>query len=283
MSIAYLNGDFVPLESAKISVLDRGFLFADGIYEVIPVYSGKVFLLAEHLRRLSYSLDAIDLPLTLNSSDWIEILNALIEKNGGGDLQLYLQVTRGFDPIRQHQFPVELKPTIFICTFPITPRPRAAMSLTAITVNDIRWKRCDIKSISLLPNVMALQQALKAGANEPILVQDGYAIEGSRANLFVVKNQVIMTAPRSHLILGGITRDALIVLARECGYQVKERLIPVAELSAADEIWLTGSISEIRPVVELNGHPVGTGKSGPVWEQIYDVYTAYKQKITHGD
>ena len=282
MSIAYLNGEFLPLEEARVSALDRGFVFSDGVYEVIPVFNGHTFLLGEHLVRLNESLEAIELPLALKESDWSHIIEQLASKNGNGNLQVYLQVTRGADSIRQLPFPKKITPTVFLCVFPIKPRAHEDMPLSAATVNDMRWKRCDIKSISLLSNVLAFQQATKAGADEPILVNDGYAIEGSRSNLFVIKNNVIMTTPKSHLILSGVTRDLILSLARANQMPIEERLIPLAELAQADEIWLSGSISEIRPVIELNKKPVGTGKSGPIWERMFGLYCEHKEKLTHG-
>lgn len=280
--IAYLNGDLLPIEAAKISVLDRGFLFADGVYEVIPVFEGKVFLLAEHLKRLEFSLREIALPFDSSLEKWSPVIHDIIEKNGGGNLQIYFQITRGFDPVRQHTYPTDLKPTVFLTAFKAKTRSREEMAVTAITREDLRWKRCDIKSIALLPNVMATQAASEQHADECIVIREGYATETTRANLFIVKDHMIITSPLSSWILGGITRGLVLSLANELGIFVQERLITEDELTTAEEIWVTGSLSEIRPVISLNQKPVGTGQPGPLWARVFEHYLTYKQRVVHG-
>ena len=283
MDIVYLNGTFIPKESASVSVMDRGFLFADGVYEVIPVYCGKMFRLGEHLDRLQRSLDAIRLNSPFKKNQWDNILQQLVEKNGGGNQAIYLQVTRGIEGIRDHRFPEEIKPTVFAMSSPIT-KPSGddlekVQGIKTITTKDIRWDRCDIKSISLLPNILLRQQALDAGAQEALLIKNGNLTEGAASNCFIVKNGTILTPPKNELILGGITRDLIIELARENNIECKE--VPVSEksLNTADEIWISSSTKEIVPVVELNNKIVGEGKPGPLWRKMAQLYIQYKMRL----
>lgn len=284
MTTAYLNGKFMPLDEARISPLDRGFLFADGVYEVIPAYSSKLFRLDEHLDRLDASLAAIELPNPLARSDWTALFNALIEQNGGGNIYIYLQVTRGAAAKRDHAFPVPpVTPTIFAMTgqiaTPAADMPDTTPGVAAITLDDIRWSRCDIKSVALLANVMMRQQAVSEGASEAILIRDGFATEGSASNFFIVRQGVIVTPPKSHLILPGITRDLLVELARKHGMPVEEREVTEAELKGADEVWLSSSTREVVPVTRLNGHPLTDGKPGPVWQQMARHYVDFKRTL----
>jgi D-alanine transaminase len=284
MSIAYLNGKFMPLDEARISPLDRGFLFADGVYEVIPAYGSKLFRLDEHLDRLDASLNAIELPNPLARADWTTLFNNLIEQNGGGNIYIYLQVTRGAAAKRDHAFPVPpVAPTIFAMTgqiaTPAADMPDTTPGAAAITLDDIRWSRCDIKSVALLANVLMRQQAVSESASEAILIRDGFATEGSASNFFIVKRGVIVTPPKSHLILPGITRDLLVELARRHGMPIEEREVTEAELKSADEIWLSSSTREVVPVTRLNGHPLGDGRPGPVWQQMARHYVDYKRTL----
>ena len=284
MNIAYLNGTFMPLDEARISPLDRGFLFADGVYEVIPAYAGKLFRLDEHLDRLAASLAAIELTNPLARADWTTLFNRLIEQNGGGNIYIYLQVTRGAAAKRDHAFPVPpVPPTIFAMTgqiaTPAADMPDTTTGAAAITLDDIRWSRCDIKSVALLANVLMRQQAVSEGASEAILIRDGFATEGSASNFFIVRHGVIVTPPKSHLILPGITRDLLVELAREHGMLVEEREVTEAELKGADEVWLSSSTREVVPVTRLNGHPLGDGKPGPVWKQMARHYVDFKRTL----
>ena len=283
MDIVYLNGTFTSKETASISVMDRGFLFADGVYEVIPVYSGQMFRLAEHLDRLQRSLDAIRLDSPFQKDEWDSILQQLVAKNGGGNQAIYLQVTRGIEGIRDHRFPEKVKPTVFAMSSPIT-KPTddnldKVQGIKTITTKDIRWDRCDIKSISLLPNILLRQQALDAGAQEALLIKNAYLTEGAASNCFIVKNGAILTPPKNELILGGITRDLIIELARENNIECKE--VPVSEemLNTADEIWISSSTKEIVPVIELNNKIVGGGKPGPVWRKMAQYYIQYKMNL----
>jgi len=287
MNIVYLNGSFIPKEEASVSVMDRGFLFADGVYEVIPVYSGKLFRLDEHLSRLQRSLDAIRLQAPFKPEEWQAMLCELVDKNGGGNQALYLQVTRGIENIRDHRFPDQVKPTVFAMSNPITKPSGKDLKhildntpgISTITTKDIRWDRCDIKSISLLPNILLRQQALDAGAQEALLIKNGYLTEGAASNCFVIKDGVIFTPPKNKLILGGITRDLIIELARKNQIDCKEVPINEATLNNADEIWISSSTKEIVPVVELDNKAVGQGKVGPLWRKMTGLYIQYKLSL----
>ncbi|MBS1213068.1 MAG: D-amino acid aminotransferase [Proteobacteria bacterium] len=276
--IVYLNGEFLPLADAKISVLDRGFLFGDGVYEVIPVYGGKPFRLAEHLERLGNSLRGIRLDSPLNPEAWEKIFGQLI--SGDHDQSIYLQVTRGAPPKRDHAFPENTAPTVFVMCTPIAPIP--ASGVCAITVPDIRWQWCHIKAITLLANVLQRQQAVDAGCAEAILIRDGHAIEGAASNLFAVVGDTILTPPKGNDILPGITRDLVVEIAHENGIPCEERSISLSELQGAEEIWVTSSTREILPVVKLDGKPVGSGMVGPVWQRIDTLYQDYKRRLRQG-
>jgi len=280
MSIVYLNGAFIPAEKATISPLDRGFIFADGIYEVIPVYRGRLFRLDDHLQRLDQSLAGIRLKQPLNHSKWKQILLELIDKNGGGDLSVYLQITRGVAS-RDHFFPTNIAPTIFAMVNPLKPFPDEVLKkgIAAVCLEDIRWKYCHIKSIALLANVLLRQQALDKGAMEAILVRDGKITEGAASNVFIVTNNQLVTTPKGPFLLPGITRDVVLELAKHHGITALEAEISLPDLHAADEIWLTSSTREIVPVTTLDGSPVKSGKPGPMWEQITQHYKHYKQDI----
>ena len=284
MGIAYLNGDFLPLDQARISPMDRGFLFADGVYEVIPVYQDRPFRLDEHLERLNNSLREIHITNPMERSGWVDLFGQLIEKNGGGNLAIYLQVTRGTAAKRDHAFPEPpVPPTIFAMTTPVAPpaadTPDTATGVSAITLDDIRWARCDIKSVALLANVMMRQMAVSQGAAEAILIRDGFATEGSASNFFIVTNGVVVTPPKSHLILPGITRDLIVELCQRHDVPIQEREIPETELRNADEVWLSSSTKEVVPVVSLNGHTLGDGRPGPVWKTVARHYVAYKREL----
>jgi D-alanine transaminase len=270
----YLNGQFLPLAEARIPVLDRGFLFGDGIYEVIPVYGGKPLRLEEHLRRLERSLGEIRMASPLTDAEWSSIFSRLIV--GTGDQYLYLQVTRGADSKRDHAIPAGIPATVFVMCSPITTMPTDGIK--AITVEDIRWNRCDIKAITLLANVLLRQEAIDAGAAEAILVRDGHVLEGAASNVFIVSHGAIVTPPKGKTILPGITRDLVLELAREAGLAVEERHFDTEELRNASEIWMTSSIREMLPVIELDGQPVTAGKPGPVWQTMNAAYQAFKRR-----
>ena len=286
MSIVYLNGEYLPLDQAKISVLDRGFLFADGVYEVIPAYGSRLLRMNEHLQRLQNSLDAIQLENPISNKNWLSIIEELLVKNAGisEDKSIYLQVTRGAAK-RDHGFPDQVKQTVFIMVNELKPVSKELLSkgVSAITLDDIRWKACNIKSISLLGNILLRQQANDSDAAEAILINDGLVTEGAASNVFAVINDVLVTAPSGSRLLPGITRDLILELAAENGIGYKERDFTEDELLVASEIWFTSSTKEILPVVELNGKPVANGKSGPIWEKMIDIYQDYKVKLRLGE
>ncbi len=282
MSIVYLNGDFMPADEAMIPVLDRGFIFGDGVYEVIPVYSGRLFRLEHHLERLENSLAGIRLAPPRSRDEWRAILESLVEKNGDGDQSVYLQVTRGVAK-RDHGFPPEAEPTVFAMSNPMAdPSATLHEGIEAITVEDIRWKLCHIKSIALLPNILLRQQAIDAGAGEAILLRDGEVTEGAAANIFIVKDGVVTTPPKSNLLLPGITRDLVVEICHANAIPCEERAVSEAELRDADEVWISSSTKEVVPVTKLDGKAVATGKPGPLWRQMLTLYQDYKQAVREG-
>jgi D-alanine transaminase len=284
MSTAYLNGVFLPLDQAHVSVMDRGFLFGDGVYEVIPVYGGKLFRLGHHLKRLQNSLDAIRIGNPLADDGWESMLEQLVAGNEGCDQTVYLQVTRGVAPRRDHAFPVACHPTVFaMCTPSMVSRDiDHEPGVSAITLADIRWQHCNVKAIILLPNILLRQQAIDADTAEAILLKDGYAIEGAASNIFIVVDGTLKTPPNSAALLPGVTRDLILELAMANGIPCREAEIPVEELAGSDEIWLTSSTREISPVIRLDDRPVGNGKPGPLWNRMIRLYQNYKEAVRQG-
>jgi D-alanine transaminase len=284
MSTAYLNGVFLPLDQAHVSVMDRGFLFGDGVYEVIPVYGGKLFRLGPHLRRLQNSLDAIRIGNPLADDGWESMLKQLVAGNEGRDQSVYLQVTRGVAPRRDHAFPVDSHPTVFaMCTPCLAARDiDHEPGVSAITLADIRWQHCDIKAITLLPNILLRQQAIDANTAEAILLKDGYAIEGAASNIFVVVDGTLETPPKSAALLPGVTRDLVLELAQANGIASREAGIPVDKLVGADEVWLTSSTREISPVIRLDDRSVGSGQPGPLWNRMIRLFQDYKEAVRQG-
>ncbi len=280
----YLNGEFLPQDQAFVPVMDRGFVFGDGVYEVIPVYGGRLFRLSEHLERLDNSLTGIRLHNPMSHAQWADILNRLVDKNGGGEQSVYLQITRGHAP-RDHAFPANVQPTVFISSSPLKPvaKPLLQNGVAAITLEDIRWKHCHIKAIALLPNILLRQQAIDAGAQEAILIRDDVVTEGAASNVFIVKDSVIKTPTKGPFLLPGITRDLILELATANGLANQECTFSAEELAAADEIWLSSSTKEVLPVTKLDDKPVGNGQPGPVWQQIQTLYQAYKQALIAGE
>lgn len=282
--IVYLNGDFMPLDEARISPLDRGFLFADGVYEMIPAYAGVLFRLEEHLARLQRSLAEIRIANPMSDAQWQSLFEKLIEKNGSGNLGVYLQITRGATGKRDHAFPpADTAATVFAMTSaiaaPPADSPESTPGVSAVTFDDTRWARCDIKSISLLPNILLRQEAIDKGAQEAIMLRDGFVTEGAASNVFVVLDNTIVTPPKSHLILGGITRDLVLELCQQHGLPWVEREINETELTRASEIWVTSSTREVVPVVTLNRQPVGDGKPGPLWKSLAQHYVNFKREL----
>ncbi len=282
MSVIYLNGAFMAAEEAHISVMDRGFLFGDGVYEVIPVYNGHLFRLPQHLERLELSLAGIRLANPLSTAQWEELLSQLAARNGGGDLSLYLQITRGAAPKRDHAFPARVMPTVFAMATPLMPQPAqvAITGVAAITAQDMRWEYCHIKAITLLPNVLARQQAVDAGAAEALLLRNGLVTEGAASNLFIVKDNVLSTPPKSTLLLPGITRDLILELATTNDIPWREVSITEHELRQADEIWLTSSTREILPVTRLDAKTIGSGAPGLLWQRMTKHYQSYKRNFS---
>jgi len=278
MSICYLNGEFMPLAEAKVPVLDRGFIFGDGVYEVIPVFHGRLFRLEQHLKRLQNSLDAVHIVNPLAESEWVFLLNSLITRNGDGDQSLYVQVTRGVAR-RDHVLPAPVPPTIFAMCNHLEPRA-VPEPVAAITREDIRWKWCDIKAIALLPNILLRQQAVEAGAYEAILIRDGLVTEGAASNVFIAHSGVIKTPPKGPYLLPGVTRDLIIELLKVHKIPCQETEIREEELRAAEEVWLTSSTREVVPVVQLDGRPVGRGQAGELWRTVVSLYQAFKAAQT---
>jgi len=280
----YLNGEFLPRDQARVPVMDRGFLFGDGVYEVIPAYGGRLFRLPQHLQRLRDSLTAIHIDNPLSDSQWTGVLTELLLRNGGGDQSVYLQVTRGTPQKRDHGFPEGVAPTVVAMSDPIQAPAweNDLHGLSAVTVEDIRWQYCNIKAITLLANILMRQQARDRGANEAILVRDGLATEAAAANLFLVEDDVLVTPPKGPQLLPGITRDLVVELALREGIRLREEPLPVERLAGAGEIWLTSSTREIVPVTRLNGAEVGSGRPGPLWRRMSAVYRDYKQRFREG-
>jgi len=276
----YLNGEWMPIEEARIPVLDRGFIFGDGVYEVIPAYSGHPFRLREHLARLQSSLDAVRIVNPYSLERWAELVREIVARNPWDDQSVYLQVTRGVAP-RDHAFPKDAKPTVYMMANPLTVPAQSLrdQGVAAVTVTDNRWLRCDIKSVSLLANCLLRQAAVDAGAVEAVLLREGRLTEGSSSNIFAVKASVILTPPKTNLILPGITYDVVIELARADGMPLEIRQVSEAEVRGADELWLTSSTKEVLPISTLDGKPVGTGKPGPVAARMNRLYQDYKRTV----
>lgn len=274
MSIAYLNGEFVPLAEAKVPVLDRGFIFGDGVYEVVPAFSGLLFRLEQHLMRLERSLAAARIANPMSRAQWTALLEMLMAKNpADGNQSLYLQVTRGVAR-RDHVLSEAVTPTVFAMVSPVTARNREPVA--AILCQDIRWQWCQIKAIALLPNVLLRLQAQDAGAYEAILIRDGRLTEGATSNIFVVSAGVAKTPPHAPHLLPGVTRDLIVELLRAHGLPHAETEVSEEEVRGADEVWMTSSTREIVPVVQLDGEPVGAGKPGPMWEKVLALYEAFR-------
>lgn len=276
----YLNGEYVALRDARISPLDRGFLFSDSVYEVLPVFGGRMFLFREHFDRLARSLREIRLDNPHTHEQWRGILDQLIVRNGSSDCYVYLQVSRGMEYGRNHAFPAVVEPTVFAMASPLpvfTDAQRAA-GLSAITVEDFRWGRCDIKSTALLANVLMKQQAADAGASEAIIVREGEVLEGSSTSVFVVKNGVLATPPNSHSILPGTTRDAALSLATNV-MPAEIRSVSLDELRAADEVWISAATRDVLPVTRIDGAPIGAGRPGPAWLRMADSFARLRQQL----
>ena len=279
--IAYLNGRFSPLDQLQVSVLDRGFLFGDGVYEMIPVYDRKVFRLGEHLQRLGSSLAAVRISNPHTEAQWREIILSLVEQQDFVDQSVYLQVTRGVAFPRNHAFPAQVTPTVLVFADPLDPPPQQLLEqgVSAVTSSDLRWLRCNIKATSLLANVLAKQLAVDEGVAETILLRDGLLIEGAASNIFIVQQGVIMAPAASHQMLSGITYDLICELARQHGLPLQLGMVSEQALRHADEVWLTSSSKELLAIVTLDGRPVGNGKIGPIYQAMYGFYQEFKTTV----
>ncbi|EAS46368.1 D-amino acid aminotransferase, putative [marine gamma proteobacterium HTCC2207] len=282
MSIAFLDGQYMPIEQAKISPMDRGFLFGDGIYEVVPSYAGKMVGFAPHIARMKSGLEAIGIQLDWSAEDWAQLCNRLIVENGAGNLGLYLHVTRGTDNKRFHAFPKNIAPTIFAYTFEIAPPPIADKSKVKAkkvsTSRDLRWERCQIKSTALLGNVLHFQHGYEQGSDETLLFNaDNQLTEASACNVFIVKDGSVITPLLDNQKLPGITRQIVIDVLRNDGQiSVEERTVTMDEVANADEVWITSSSKEIAPITEIDGKPVGDGNIGDIWLAAQTLYSAAK-------
>lgn len=276
--LIYLNGEYLPLNEAKVSVLDRGFIFGDGVYEVIPAYGGKVLRFEHHMQRLNDSLNAVRISNPYANAKWLSIIQKLMAEAGSKDQYIYLHITRGVAP-RDHRFPDDSKPTVFVMCNILHPVDAELLEngIAAVTLDDIRWQYCNIKAIALLPNILLRQEAIDKHAMEAILIRNGEITEGAASNVFMVKHGIIKTPPKGKRLLPGITRDLIVELAQTHIMPLEEVSISEKEFLSADEIWITSSTKEILPVTRLNDKPVGNGKPGPVWLVMNQKYQHYKE------
>jgi D-alanine transaminase len=277
--IVYLNGEYLPLAEAKISVLDRGFIYGDGVYELVPVYGREPFRMPQHLARLQRSLDGIRLANPHTPAEWEAIIRKLVSLQPWDDQGVYFQVTRGVAK-RDHAFPQGVPPTIFMMSNPLpTPsREQVERGVAVVTAEDNRWQRCDLKTISLVGNVLMRQLAADAGALETVMFRNGYLTEASASNVLCVIGGTIVAPPKDNLILPGITYDAALEFARDAGLPMAVRPVPRAEALAADELWLSSSTKEVLAITTVDGRPVGDGKPGPVFRRIWQIYQDRKAR-----
>jgi D-alanine transaminase len=278
--MVFLNGRFLPLEQATVPVLDRGFIFGDGVYELVPVYSRAPFRMDEHLARLERSLAAVRIANPYERDKWRSVILELVAQQPWDDQGVYLQVTRGVAK-RDHAFPAGVEPTVFAMSNPLVNPPAALVEqgAAAVSAPDNRWLRCDIKSISLIGIVLLRQASADAGAAETILFRDGILTEASASNVFVAKNGILLSPPKSNLILPGITYDVVVEIAQQLGLPLVFRDVREAEVRAADEVWVTSSSKEILAIVELDGRPVGEGKPGPLFKRAWQGYQEFKRRV----
>ncbi|MDY0011514.1 MAG: D-amino acid aminotransferase [Rhodocyclaceae bacterium] len=284
--LAYLNGEYLPLGQARVSPMDRGFLFGDGAYEVIPVYARRPFRLDQHLARLARTLDAIRLANPHTPGEWEAIIGRVIAGNSWADQGVYLQVTRGADSRRSQAFPPPaVAPTVFLFAEPLpAPSPRqVADGVAAVSSADFRWLRCDLKTTSLLANCLLRQQAVDHGAVETVLFRDGFLTEGAASSIFMVKDGVLAVPPKSHLMLPGVTYDVVLELAAAHGVPCQVREILEAEVRCADELWMTSSPVEVLSIVSLDGRPVGDGRPGPLGRRMMGWYQDFKREVMRGE
>ena len=277
--IVYLNGQFLPIEDAKVPVLDRGFIYGDGVYELIPVYKRRPFRLPQHLVRLQHSLDGIRLANPHSEAEWTEIVSEVVARQPFDDQGVYFQVTRGVAK-RDHTFPAGVAPTVFMMSNPlVTPTAeQVERGVAVVTADDNRWQRCDLKTISLLGNVLMRQLAADAGAVETVMFRDGNLTEASASNVLVVIRGTIVAPPKDNRILPGITYGAVYEFAREAGMPFEIRPVSRAEVQVADEMWLSSSTREVIAVTTMDGRPFSTGVPGPAFRKMYELFQAHKPK-----
>lgn len=281
LPLCHLNGEILPLREARVSPLDRSFLYGDGVYEVMPVYGGRPFRFEQHFQRLARSCREMRLDDPHSPEGWRSLCREVIGRNGGGDQYVYLQISRGAEYGRTHAPLPRVQPTVFaFCApLPLPSRETLEQGLACVTAADTRWARCDIKSVALLANVLLRQQAVDAGAAETILLRDGRLTEASASSVHVVIGGELRAPPYSPHILPGTTRDVVEELARELG--IPQRAVPIteAELRCAEEIWLAAATREVVPVTRLDAVPVGTGRPGPCWQRVYGAYQDLKRRL----
>lgn len=274
---AYLNGEFLRPQDARVSAFDRGFIFGDGVYEVVPAYAGDPFRWEQHLQRLHKNLNTLGIASPLDREQWEALARGLTFETGGQDLYLYIQVTRGVAP-RDHIFPEDVPPTVFAYSQVLHPVSESTLNegVVVATMPDIRWQRCDIKMTSLVANVWLRQQAKEKGASEAMLIRDGVVTEGAATNVFAVLDGVVRTPAHGPDLLPGITRDLVVELMAHAGISYEERAFTESEMLAADEVWITSSTKEILPVTSIDGHAVSNGHAGPLFNQVYTLFQRYK-------
>ncbi len=285
MPRVYLNGEFMDQTHACVPVMDRGFLFGDAVYEVIPAYGGHLLQLGAHLSRLEASLAAIRMQNPLTHDAWRQVLETLLAESPGQDQLLYLQVTRGVMPRRQHAIPNDIPPTVFAQSSPLPPVPPALLKkgISAVVLDDIRWARCDIKATTLLANILLKEEARRQGADEAILRRDGRITEGAACNVFAVLGDEIVTPPKGRDLLPGITRDLVLELVCDAGLPCREAPIAADRLAGAEEIWITSSSREVLPVTQLDHAPVGSGEPGPLWQQVRAGFERRVDRLRRGE
>lgn len=287
MSTVYLNGSFVPANSAQISVFDRGFLFGEGVYEVIPVYAGKALRLDLHFLRLANSLAMIGIENPYSAQKWRQIMQQLIAANKAPQQSIYLHISRGGNLQRDHQVPQDYQPTVFMLSTPIealadAKKPQNCNLIHACTLADMRWNFCNLKSTALLGGIMLKQQAIAKGYSDAVLMREGKVTESTTSNVFIVKDEQIITPPQSNLILPGVTRQIVLELAATKQIKTCEREIDKQQLMAADEVWTTSSTKAIVPVASINKQQIGNGKAGAMWQKLMLLYSDYVERVKEG-
>jgi D-alanine transaminase len=280
LPICYLNGEYLPLREARVSPLDRGFLFADSVYEVLPAFDGRLFRFREHFDRLARSLEQVGIRSPHSHQEWQAILEELVRRNGSVDQYLYVQVTRGAEYGRNHVFPANTQPTVFAMCSPLPQWTdvQRERGFSAILVEDFRWDRCNIKSTALLANVLMKQQASERGANEEIIVRDGEVLEGSSTSILMLRGNTVATPPNSNRILPGTTRDVALELASGL-FSVEVRRIAVDELFQADEVWMAAATRNVLPITKIDDRGIGSGRPGFGWKQMADAFAAYRRTL----